>query len=255
MKSKNVLTIIALIAMVSNAIKVQSQNYLYFGLDGGLCKNITQVYSGENTLRDKFTKEPDINSFKIIYGLNLGYELKNNIAIEIGLYKSGYSNYFVINDGKNESFYSMQEYNIYSIPVNIKYRINIYKNKLLLCQSAGVSFVSFQKKPGFAYSLQTDTFPNSNNPETKTMLETIGKQMSNTYFVCHAGLGIDYNVFTNTWLLLKADYSMGFNSVFTYDIKYRFNYDNRERTGSLLFKGNNYTVSLGIRYVFPASFK
>jgi hypothetical protein len=95
---------------------LQAQNQIFFGIEGGLSKNLFNIIDEGDEITDPIGFEP-------VYGINLRGKLKNHFFVELGLLKKNYHSFMSLRSQEHEIF----EYNLLTIqlPLRVGKQIHI----------------------------------------------------------------------------------------------------------------------------------
>ena len=184
--------------------------------------------------------------FSPTYGLTIGQEINNTFTLETGFFVNNYGESYRI-EGEDFGYSASNALVAYQIPLRLKARTNLLKDKLSLVTTVGYTFAinGDYGSRGFGSSFSS-SISSSNNDSTRT--EYISTySLKKSYGLIEAGLALDYKFKNSLRLYLAANYLTGLSRVIETDVKYWIN-DGPEQTGSVFSNGDYYSIILGIKY-------
>ena len=216
------------------------QNSTYLGIEIGPKFEVYQSTDNGNGL---YTKP---FFFSPIYGLAIGREINNTFTFETGFFVNNYGESYRI-EGEDFGYRASNALVAYQIPLRLKARINLLKDKLSLVTTVGYTFaINGDYGSSGSGSSFSSSISSSNNDSTRT--EDISTySLKKSYGLIEAGLALDYKFKNSLRLYLSANYLTGLSRVVETDVKYWIN-DGPEQTGTVFSNGDYYSIILGIKY-------
>lgn len=218
---------------------LMAQNKSYLGLELGPKFELYQATdNGTGIIIKPFFFSP-------ILGLTLGHEL-NPFLIETGFYLNSYGESFRI-EGEGNGYNASNAILAFQIPIRLKVRIPIIKDRLSFLPSIGYTFAinnDFESSGSSAsFSVSSDGRFNDSTRVEATSIYGFEK----TYGLLEAGLGFDYTFDNHLVLSMGANYLHGFKRVVELDVKYWIN-DGPEQTGTVYSNGGYFNIVFGLKY-------
>ncbi len=216
------------------------QNSTYLGVEIGPKFEVYQSTDNGNGL---YTKP---FFFSPIYGLIIGQEINNTFTLETGFFVNNYGESYRI-EGENFGYSASNALVAYQIPLRLKARQNLLKNKLSLVTTVGYTFAinGDYGSIGSGSSLSS-SIHSANNDITRT--EYISTySLKKSYGLIEAGLALDYKFKSSVRLYLAANYLAGLSRVVETDVKYWIN-DGPKQTGTVFSNGDYYSIIIGLKY-------
>jgi hypothetical protein len=220
-----------------------SQNSTYLGIEIGPKFEVYQSTDNGNGL---YTKP---FFFSPIYGLTIGQEITNTFTLETGFSVNNYGESYRI-EGEDFGYSASNALIAYQIPLRLKARMKLLKDKLSLVTTVGYTFAinGNYGSSGSGYSFSSSTSPQYND---STRAEYVSNySLKKTYGLIEAGLALDYKFKNSLRLYLSANYLTGLSRVVETDVKYWIN-DGPEQTGTVISNGNYQSIIIGMK--FPVS--
>jgi len=216
------------------------QNSTYLGIEIGPKFEVYQSTDNGNGL---YTKP---FFFSPIYGLAIGREINNTFTFETGFFVNNYGESYRI-EGEDFGYRASNALVAYQMPLRLKARINLLKDKLSLVTTVGYTFaINGDYGSSGSGSSFSSSISSSNNDSTRT--EDISTySLKKSYGLIEAGLALDYKFKNSLRLYLSANYLTGLSRVVETDVKYWIN-DGPEQTGTVFSNGDYYSIILGIKY-------
>lgn len=217
-----------------------SQNNTYIGLEIGPKFEIYQHADNGNGLSTK----PFF--FSPIYGLTIGQEFNNIFTFETGFYINDYGQSYRI-EGEGFGYGASNALLAFQIPLRLKARLNIVKNRLSLVTTIGYTFAinSDYGSSGSGSSFSNSNLPQYNDSTRSEYLSTYS--LKKTYGLIETGLALNYKFKNSVTLSFAANYLSGMSRIVEADVKYWIN-DGPEQTGTVFSNGDYYCITLGIKY-------
>lgn len=216
------------------------QNSTYLGIEIGPKFEVYQSTDNGNGL---YTKP---FFFSPIYGLTIGREINSTFTLETGFFVNNYGESYRI-EGEDFGYRASNALVAYQMPLRLKARINLLKDKLSLVTTVGYTFaINGDYGSSGSGSSFSSSISSSNNDSTRT--EDISTySLKKSYGLIEAGLALDYKFKNSLRLYLSANYLTGLSRVVETDVKYWIN-DGPEQTGTVFSNGDYYSIILGIKY-------
>lgn len=216
------------------------QNSTYLGTEIGPKFEVYQSTDNGNGL---FTKP---FFFSPIFGLTIGQEINNTFTLETGFFINHYGESYRIK-GDVLGYSASNALVAFQIPLRLKARMNLLKNKLILVSTVGYTFaINGDYGSSGTGSSFSSSVSSSNNDSTRT--EHISTYSLKKYYgLIETGLALDYKFKNSLRLYLTANYLTGLSKVVETDVKYWIN-DSPEQTGTVFSNGDYYSIILGIKY-------
>lgn len=181
------------------------------------------------------------------WGFTLGQELNKNLGIESGFIVKYYdAGYRFASDvpGFGVKTLIWSAYSALQIPLRIKGRAKLIKNKLYLTGTLGYHFaINSDYNPGVVsegkgtHAIGDDT--------VKTSLVT--RELRKTFSLIEVGLGLDLLSGPNLVISLSSSYYLGLNPVYQLEFETEGNICNPDQVTGLS-KGTYWNVAIGIKY-------
>lgn len=216
------------------------QNKTYLGLEFGPKYELYRHADNGNGL---YTKPFFISP---IYGLTLGQEISNIFTLETGFYINDYGESYRI-EGEGIGYSITNAIVAYQIPLRLKARLSLFKDKLNLVTTIGYTVAINNNYNSSAYgsSLSMNTSPQFND---STRIEyTSNYSFEKTYGLIEAGLALDFKLKNSMRIYLAANYLTGLNKIIETDVSYWIN-DGPKQTGIVFSNGDYYSIVLGVKY-------
>ena len=216
------------------------QNLTYLAIEIGPKFEVNQSTDNGNGL---YTKP---FFFSPTYGLTIGQEINNTFTLETGFFVNNYGESYRI-EGEDFGYSASNALVAYQIPLRLKARTNLLKDKLSLVTTVGYTFaINGDYGSSGSGSSFSSSISSSNNDSTRT--EYISTySLKKSYGLIEAGLALDYKFKNSLRLYLAANYLTGLSRVIETDVKYWIN-DGPEQTGTVFSNGDYYSIILGIKY-------
>lgn len=216
------------------------QNSTYLGIEIGPKFEVYQSTDNGNGL---YTKP---FFFSPIYGLTIGQEINNTFTLETGIFVNNYGESYRI-EGEDFGYSASNALVVYQIPLRLKARLNLLKDKLSLVTTVGYTIaINGDYGSSGSGSSFSSSISSSNNDSTRT--EYISTySLKKSYGLIEAGLALDYKFKNSLRLYLAANYLTGFSRVVETDVKYWID-DGPEQTGTVFSNGDYYSIIIGLKY-------
>lgn len=215
-----------------------AQNRTYLGVEFGPKFDVYQYVDNGDAL---YTK-PFL--FSPIYGVTIGQEITRNFTLETGFFINDYGESYRIRG--DIGWTSASGIIAYQIPLRLKARLNLVKDRLSLVSTIGYTLAI---NNDYGYDAYGQGLSRTNLPGFNQRTETVdtSRYLKKTYSMLETGLALEYQFKNSLSLYLAGNYMMGFSRVTEIDVHYRI--DNRpEQTGTVFSNGDYFSVFLGLRY-------
>ena len=228
-----------LLILSGNAL--YGQNKLYLGFDFGIKEIIYQEVDSAGGIETP-------NIMNIIGGVNLAYEFNERFRIESGLYYHPYDEGFKV---KGDFSYGISSsINAVEIPLRLKSKFTLIKNKLFILGSIGYAYVkNLDYDPMFAgyiargYGGGSSSSGSYSNRYSYQSYTSFVKHFS----LIHAGLSLELNVFKGGMICFSTGYNTGFKKVIQMNVEYQIN--NQPFQKAVVFtNGDYFNFMFGIKY-------
>ena len=229
-------TITSTFLLVSLALNAQNRTYL--GVEVGPKFEIYEYADNGDAL---YTK-PFL--FSPIYGVTLGQEINRNFMLETGFFINDYGESYRIRG--DIGWFSSSGIIAYQIPLRLKARLNLIKDRLSLISTIGYAFAinNDYGYDSYGKSLTTNNLPGFNQ---RTETVDTSRYLKKTYNMLETGLALEYEFRNSLKLSLSANYLRGFSRVTEIDVRYRID-NGPEQMGTVFSNGDYYSIFLGLRY-------
>ena len=216
-----------------------AQNRTYVGVETGPKFELYQYEdNGDGLYTNPFFFSP-------IIGLTIGQELNQVFTLETGFSLNNYGESYRIR-GEGLGFVSSNAILAFQIPLRVKARIPIIKEKISVVPSIGYTFAinNDYGSSGSGGSFILNFDPQFND-STRTS-EVSNYSLRKTYGLLETALAVEYQYPNEVVLYLAGSYLRGFNRIVELDVTYRIN-DQPEQTGTVFSNGDYFGVVFGIR--------
>lgn len=225
--------VIALILFFSVISWAPAQKSTYFGLEFGPKYEVYQ-YSGSGEVI--YTK-PSLDL--PVYGFNFSQELNKSILLETGLLFVDYSESYRFRQDypyfASNAVYSLQ------IPLRIRSRIQLIKDKLSLTSTVGISANINTSYGSWGYlrmgDIQNPTF----------LVDTANYSLQKSYPLLEGGIGLSYTFKKGMILNLNSQYFYGLQRVVDIDVYYAID-GSPTRYVNVFSNGDYFSFTLGLKY-------
>ena len=214
------------------------QERTYIGVDFG--------YKGDvRSLTDNGSSLMKMTQSGLNYGFNIGHELSNNLILESGIYSVNY--WHGVNFKESASWSSGSSFSSIQVPIRLKRKINIYKNKLLITPYFGVN-LAYNLSGLPKGSITGHSSGSFSSPDTyfEYNADNYGN-LSNFFFITEGGFSIDYKNRNDFQWSIITSYNQGLSKVSKQVVRYTVN-DESEQSGVYTSKGSNFQVLLSLKY-------
>ncbi len=215
------------------------QNRTYIGAEIGPKFEVYRYMdSGDGLYTKPFFYSP-------IYGFTIGQGLNKNFMFEAGFYVNDYGESYRI---KGDNGYGSSNALIaYQIPLRLKSRLNLIKQRLHLVATVGytLGINSEYGSYGSGSSFSISSHPEYND-STRTQ-DLSSYSLRKTYGLIETGLSLDYTFKNLATVYLAANYLTGLNRIVETHVRYWIN-DQPEQRGTVFSNGNYYSITIGARY-------
>tara|TARA_B100000674_G_scaffold269412_1_gene222466 strand:+ start:837 stop:1571 length:735 start_codon:yes stop_codon:yes gene_type:complete len=224
--------------LLFSPILVKSQNFTYLALEFGPKFENYQHFDNGNELHTKpFFHSP-------IGGLIVGHEVQNKLAFETGFLINNYGESYRFKgdfgDFTSTSILACQ------LPVRLKNRINLWKNKLDLSTTVGYSLVINNYYDVTSSGLY-ESFSSSSGSIYHVYSEYVSKSQKRFFGLIETGVELDYKLNNSSTLYLSTTYLAGLSKVVELDVLYSIN-EGKEETANVFSNGDYFSILFGIRY-------
>jgi len=241
---------IKLLTLLLLSMHGYSQSLIHVGVDAGIKFDIFGKHDESNYLK---TGMP-MNG---LYGFNLGYEFRNNLILETGVYKNqfSYAFYFKGDNGtkpfKNSSF---SNFTSFQVPISLKTKFNLYRNKVSLLSSAGFVWLTNEYRGYQFLSGQGNGWAKDgeNIDSASYSLHTV--KLSGNNILIQAGSGIEVYVLKTFYLDLSGIFYYGVKKISLLEMTYTVN-NSKTYSAGTTFKGNSINILLGLKYPLNKNYK
>lgn len=230
-------TLIIIIILVFSSISGISQRSTYFGGEFAVNEDIYDIIDPNNLI----TTTPLVTG---LWGFTIGQEINKNFLVETGLIRKYYSEGYGYNVGSINMAVESDAYNTWQIPLRLKSRINLVKEKLFLTATIGYH-ISINSEYGYGGGSGGSTYVNGN--DTIKIQYTENDSLAKTFSLIEAGLGIEFEIFNGFILSLSSSYYAGLKKVYQLDMTTESNY-HPSNNAYWISKGGYWNVALGIKY-------
>ncbi|MDB4107460.1 hypothetical protein N9595_03235 [Bacteroidia bacterium] len=217
------------------------QNSTYLGIELGPKFEVYQSTDNGNGL---YTKP---FFFSPIFGLTIGKEINETFLLETGLQINEYGKSYRI---KGEGFggYGVSNaLDAYQIPLRLKTRLNLLKDKLSLVTSVGYTFAINGDYGSTGSGSSFSSGSSSAGIDSTRSKHTSTYSLKKSYGLIETGLALEYKFKNSIRLSLAANYMTGLSRVVEADVKYWIN-DGPEQTGTVFSNGDYYSIFIGLKY-------
>lgn len=179
-----------------------------------------------------------------LFVMTLTHELNKNLRIETGLIRTSY--YTGFSFAPNGHCFGggfgriMQNW---LIPLRIKYRKGILRNKIGITPHLGtglirnLDLIGYQRHRGGAISGEVDTIWN---------IQSFSNAIGRNFILLETGISFDVIIGNSFMLYLLTNYQAGFKRMIDIDVNYTDN--SGPQTGEVYTNGNNLQYVLGLKY-------
>lgn len=233
-------SVIINLAVLTLSIKSFGQKTTYVGIESGPKFEVYESTDHGNALQtDPFFHSP-------IYGLTIGQEINNVFTLETGFFINDYGQSYRI-DGQGAVALISNAITSYQIPVRIKARLNVLKDKLSLETTVGYTLAINSNYGSSGYgsaNYGSLASPNSDNIRTEYLANY---SLVKSFGLIEAGVAVNFTFNNSMICYLAANYLTGMRRVVEMDVKYWTNFG-PERTGTIFSNGDYYSITLGMKY-------
>ena len=221
---------------------------IYLGLEGGDKFDLLKVNDEKGYIKTDMDHGSNLQ-----YGFNVMFDIQNKFLLETGIYKNTFSESFYFEFPKakimepslyNSAFVS------WNIPLRMKKRFNILKEKLFVTPFIGCS-VSTNLYKGLLNNLEdtltSGTFTNATDSVFYSMKSY---KLNKFHLLIESGFSIDFLLFQKIYLQLITGYNIGLKNYYRIDVLYEMN-DIPATSGTVYSKGNSIYFLMGLK--FPIS--
>ncbi len=219
------------------------QNKTYLGVEIGPKFELYDLMDNENSI----TTNTTVNS--PIYGITVGQEINKTFTGEVGFYVNHYGLSYSI--GENFRFSKPDGMVAFQIPLRLKARLNLYKDKLSIVTTIGYTIGI---NNDFGSSSSSSIFLSRSGPGTISdsirVSHMSNYNLAKTYGMVETGIGYEYKFKNALKLYTGVNHLAGFKRVIETDISYRID-DEPEQAAMVFSNGNYFSIVFGIQ--FPIS--
>ena len=177
------------------------------------------------------------------WGFTLTQEINSNFLVETGFlikyYDAGYS----YSTGFGNVGNSYNAFDTKQIPIRLKARMNLLKNRLFLTTTIGYHF-AFNSNYDDDYGWGGSDIISGNDT---IIISSTGRALTKTFSLIEAGAGLEYTLFDGLVLSLSTSYYSGLKKVYQMDVKIT----DPECISSESYgisKGSYWNIAFGIKY-------
>ena len=213
------------------------QKSTFIGFEGAVTSDIYEIVDPCNIIQNT----PLITGS---WGFTIGQEINKNFLIESGIIRKYYAEGYAFSSQPNIGF-SGNAYNSWQIPLRLKGKINLVKNKFFLTTSIGYHYCINTEygygggSGGFGKIDSQDTIPGS--------YFTINDSIAKTFSLIEAGVGLEVIAFKGFHIYLSSSYFVGLNKVYQLDLTVEDEICKTENAVALS-KGSYWNIAFGIKY-------
>jgi hypothetical protein len=178
------------------------------------------------------------------WGITVGREINRNFLVETGLIRKYYDSGFGYNNMSFAAGSSSNAFNSWQIPLRLKAKLNLIKNRFFLTTTIGYHF-SINSDYGYGGGVGGDGFISGS--DTVIVSYTVNDSLAKTFSLLETGIGFEFAVTDGFIISLSSSYYTGFNKVYQMDMTTEGGGCSPDNAFGIS-KGSYWAVSLGIKY-------
>ena len=234
MKKKGIIIIIAILFVSIHP--GFGQNKTYFGGEAAMTGDIYDIIDPCNLI----TTTPLITGS---WGFTVGQEISKNFLIETGLIKKYYDEGFGYTIKSVVLGSSSNAFNTWQIPLRLKSRINLIKERLFLTTTIGYHF-SINTEYGYGGGSGGGGFINGNDTIS---VNYVDNSISKTFSLIETGIGFEFVAFDGLIFSLSSGYYTGFKKVYQLNMTTEGHNCSTDNAFGIS-KGSYWSIAFGIKY-------
>ena len=177
------------------------------------------------------------------WGFSVGQEINRNLLIETGFFIKYYDVGYGYSSGFGNVGFSSNAFDSRQIPVRLKARFNLLKDRLFLTTTVGYHFC-FNYDYGDDYgSGGSETIIGN---DTVNMSYTV-RALSKDFSLIETGVGLEFALFDGFIVSLSSSYYAGLKKIYQMDIT-RKDADCISTDSYGISKGSYWSVAFGVKY-------
>jgi hypothetical protein len=218
------------------------QKEKYIGFDFGPKIDFFQHYDESTYLRNA----KPVNG---LWGFNFGCEIKKPFFFETGIYKNNFSiaYYFKGDNGFEPDRYSSSgNFKSWQIPVSIKTRFNLYKEKIKFNYIIGFVWLANNYIGTESYGIESASEYMDSTKVDSVKYTFTNTKISGNNILLQTGVGFEFLLFRKIYITLSGIYYSGFNTITKLDMTYTLNNHQPYKAG-VISKGDSFNLLFGLK--------
>ncbi len=231
---KSIVVIIILFALSHSGF---SQNKTYIGGEFAMTGDIYDIIDPCQLI----TTTPLITGS---WGFTIGQEINKNFLVETGLIRKYYDEGFGYNFESIIQGTSSNAFNTWQIPLRLKSRINLLKDRLFITTTIGYHF-SINTEYGYGGGAGGGSVVNGNDTISVNYIKN--DLTSKTFSLIETGIGFEFAAFDGLIFSLSSSYYTGFKKVYQMNMTTEDNNCSSDNVFGIS-KGGYWNIAFGIKY-------
>lgn len=203
---------------------------------------------------DAFSKFDDGGSLRTamplngLYGLNLGYEFKKSIVLELGLYRNHFLNSFYF-EGQNGSYplrySSFSNFRSNQISLDVRKRINLYRGKVNVLGVLGALWLTNDFRGIQLVGSGKGGSSDGNSKDSASYKMTCYKLRGNN-IISQIGTGFEFLIKGRIYFDVLGKFYYGSKPITQIELNYSIN-NSKINNAIVEYRGTSFNVLLGFR--------